>query len=329
MATADSEDGSSVDSFTSHDGSSKGATQSRSTNSITGTSGTGSGADIRETAKMLRKDKQIRRIRIMSLAVITVTAIVVSMAVYGSLRSAEQLEFERRFLDQSSQIGQALESQLDVKLRAIDALSVTVTSYAESRSGGWPTITLPEFTYRSASTLSIGGGIAIKLQPIVYRDDLEDWLEFSVQEQRWRAEGLDFQKKYPGALGSDGSDVDHNHRFLLEENHLNVSLTDGDMDNGNTTNEDLEDNGHLDHEHEQIQNISKYIFEVIDGIPTKVEDADIMLPVWQNSPVHDGLPWVNYDLYRNKRSVGALREVLEQQSAVLGQVFELAGSFHG
>jgi hypothetical protein len=329
MATTDYEDGLSAESFTSQDESSNSAEHSRSTNSITGTSGTGSGnADIRETTKMLKEDKKIRTIRAMSLAVLIATAIVVSTVVYRSLRSAEQLEFERRFSDQSSQIGQALESQLDVKLRAIDALSVTVTSYVESRSGGWPNITLPEFSYRSASTLSIGGGISINLQPIVYREDLEEWLEFSVQGQGWRAAGLDFQKKYPGALGSDGSDIDHDHRFLLEEN-LNVSLTDRDMDNGNTTNEDLEDDEHLDHDHEQIQNISEYIFEVIDGIPTKVEDAEIMLPVWQNSPVHDGLPWVNYDLYRKERSVGALQEVLEQQSAVLGQVFELAASFHG
>jgi hypothetical protein len=329
MATTDYEDAPSVDSFTSQDESSKSAGQSCSTNSITGTSGTGSGnADIRETTKMLQKDKKIRMIRVMTLAALTVTAIVVSTAVYRSLRSAEQLEFERRFSDQSSQIGQALESQLDVKLRAIDALSVTVASYVGPQSGGWPNITLPEFSYRSASTLSIGGGISINLQPIVYRENLEEWLEFSIQGQGWRAEGLDFQKTYPEALGSDGSHVGHDHRFLLEEN-LNVSLTDRDMDNGNTTNEDLEDNGHLGHGHEQIQNISEYIFEVIDGIPTKVEDAEIMLPVWQNSPVHDGLPWVNYDLYRKERSVGALREVLEQKSAVLGQFFELAASFHG
>jgi hypothetical protein len=328
MATTDYEDGSSADGFASQD-ESLSADLSASSASITGGSGAGSGSgntDIRETSTLIQEDRKIRTIRALSLAFLIITTIVVSTVVYGSLNKVEQLEFERTFAEQSSQIGQALESQLDVKLRAIDALSVTVTSYVGSRSVGWPKITLPEFSYRSASTLSIGGGISIKLQPIVYRDDMEEWLEFSVQEQGWRAEGLDFQKLFPGALGSDGSV--HDRRFLLEEN-LNVSLTDGDMDNGNTTNQDLDDDGHLDHEHEQIQNTSEFIFEVIDGIPTKVEDVDIMLPVWQTSPVHDGLPWVNYDLYRNEKSVGALREVLEQQSAVLGHFFELAGSFHG
>jgi hypothetical protein len=327
MATTDYEDGSSIEISTSRDESSKSAEESLNTGSVDGTSGAGSGTvDIRETTEMIQDDKKIRMIRVMSLGFLIITAIVVSTAVYGSLKNAQTQKFERRFSDQSSHIGQALESQLDVKLSAIDALSVTVTSFVGSRSGGWPNITLPEFSYRSASTLSIGSGISINLQPIVYREDLEEWLEFSIQGQGWRAESLDFQERYTGALGSNGSD--HDRRSLSEEN-LNVSLTDRDMDNGNTTNEELEDDGHLDHDHERIQNTSEFIFEVIDGIPTKVEDADIMLPVWQNSPVHDGLPWVNYDLYRKERSVGALREVLEQQSAVLGQSFELAASFHG
>jgi hypothetical protein len=263
----------------------------------TSNTATNDSAGIQEAAKLFQNDDRVRLLRDVALMLLVLTATFVSSAVYVSLRASEQREFENRFADQSAQVGHALNSQLGVKLRAIDSLSVTLTSYAGSRSSGWPNVTLPDFDYRAASTLSIGRSIAVELHPLVYRENMREWEEFSFHAQEWRREDLEFQSMYQNSnknsLDSDG---------VFEENQNNPN----------------------------VQNISEFIFHVNDGIPTKVEEADIMLPLWQHSPVHDdGIPWVNYDVLKQERNEDALTEVMQNQVAVLGQFFDLSQSFHG
>jgi hypothetical protein len=299
MATTE-DDGLSISSFTDKEDGSTGSFPGGTSNTATNDS-----AGIQEAAKLFQNDDRVRLLRDVALMLLVLTATFVSSAVYVSLRASEQREFENRFADQSAQVGNALISQLGVKLRAIDSLSVTLSSYVGSRSSGWPNVTLPHFDYRAASTLSIGRSIAVELHPLVYRENMREWEEFSFHAQEWRREDLEFQSMYQNSnqnsLDSDGVH-DHDHRFLFEENHNNPN----------------------------VQNISEFIFHVNDGIPTKVEEADIMLPLWQHSPVHDdGLPWVNYDALKQERNKDALAEVMQNQVAVLGQFFDLSESFHG
>jgi hypothetical protein len=268
-----------------------------------GTSNTGTNEDagVQEAAKLLQNDARIRLLRHLALLLLLLTGTLVSSAVYMSLRASEQREFETRFADQSAHAGHAFRSELGIKLRTIDSLSVSITSHAGSQSSGWPNFTLPDFGYRAATTLSIGRSIAVALYPLVYRENVREWEEFSYQAQEWRREDLEFQSMHPNSLDSDGVH-DHDHRFLFEEYHNNPN----------------------------VQNISEFIFHVNDGIPTKVEEAGIMLPLWQHSPVHDdGLPWVNYDVLKQERNEDALAEVMQNQVAILGQFFDLSESFHG
>jgi hypothetical protein len=291
------DDSLSISSFTDKVGGSTESFPGGASNTTTNDS-----AGIQEAAKMLENDDRIRLFRDVALMLLLLTATFVSSV---SLRASEQSEFENRFADQSAQVGHALSSQLGVKLRAIDSLSVTLTSYARSQSSGWPNVTLPRFDYRAASTLSIGSSIAVSLHPLVYRENIREWEAFSFHAQEWRREDLEFQSIYQNSnqnsLDLDGVN-DHDHRSLFEENQNNPN----------------------------VQNISEFIFHVNDGIPTKAEEADIMLPLWQHSPVHDdGLSWVNYDVLQQKRNEGALAEVMQNQVAVLGQFFDLSKSFHG
>lgn len=298
-------DGLSIASFTSHEDD----TESNSRNEKTGSAGD---SDVRQKANLLRKDKRIVMIRAIALCVLFIASIVVSGAVYTGLRAAEQREFENIFDDQSTHIGQAIKSELELKLRALDGLSVTMTSYAGSRVGNWPNISLPEFSYRSASTLKIGRGISIAIQPIVHKENLNQWEEFSIENQGWRREGLIFQTLFPDALSSDPG-----HDRKLEDDH---SMHTNQSDHGGLVNTNVDPGN--------VPNISELIFRVTDGIPTRAEE-DIMIPVWQHSPVHEGLPWVNYDLYSKEGNKGALLEVVENKKAVLGRFFELSESSNG
>jgi hypothetical protein len=301
------DDGLSIRSFTSrYDIEDKEGGSTESFHGGTSNDGTNDGAGIQEATKMLQSDARVRLLRHLALMLLLLTGTLVSSAVYMSLMGSEQREFETRFADQSAHAGHAFRSELGGKLRAIDSLSVSITSYAGSRSSGWPNVTLPDFSHRAATTLSIGRSIAVALHPLVYRENMREWEEFSYQAQEWRREDLDFQIMYP----KDGVQ-DHNmgHRYLFEENFSTAT--------GN-------------HVSKNVQNISKCIFRVNDGIPTKVEESDIMLPLWQHSPVHDdGLPWVNYDVRKQESNEDALAEVMQNEVAILGQLFDLSESFDG
>jgi hypothetical protein len=290
------DDGLSITSFSSRcdiEGKEGGSTK------CTSNTGMSEGAGVRDAAKMFQNDARICLLRDVALMLLVLTGTLVSSAIYMFLRASEQREFENRFADQSVQVGNALSSELGVKLRTIDSLSVSITSHAGSRSSAWPNVTLPDFGYRAATTLSIGRSNAVALYPLVYLENMGEWEEFSYQAQEWRREDLEFQSMYQDL---NQNSLDSDDRFLFEENRNNPN----------------------------VRNISEFIFHVNNGIPTKVEGAHIMLPLWQHSPVHDdGLPWVNYDILKQERNGVALAEVMQNQVAVLGQVFDLSESFHG
>jgi hypothetical protein len=87
----------------------------------------------------------------------------------------------------------------------------------------------------------------------VYKENQREWEEFSVEAQGWRREGFAFQSMFPDALTTVVREHDehdeHDHRFMVN------------MDT--------------------VQNISEFIFRVIDGVPTKVVVVvDLMMPLW-------------------------------------------------
>ncbi|CAJ1946025.1 unnamed protein product [Cylindrotheca closterium] len=259
---------------------------------------------VLESTNLLRKDTRIRVLRAAALLILIFAAIVVSFVVYSSLRASEQREFETRFWDEAAQVGNALENEMQSKLRAIDSLSVTTTSYANSRGRTWPNITIPEFSYRAASVLTIAGGISMALQPVVTSDLLEGWEQYSEKEQKWITSDLDFQEMYPSALESQQGDGGVGRRRKTQEEGTKPPRI------------------------RNQYNISEFVFHVENGIPKRSE-ANITLPFWQHSPVLDGLPWINYDIFEKEGNKGPILEVLTNQQAAFGMIYELSDSIRG
>jgi len=300
------EDEYSVDNFSSDDDISLYSKEEEEGETATTRSNTSSNTeDLLESTNLLRKDIRIRMIRAAALLILIVAAIVVSFVVYTTLRASEQREFETRFLDQAAQVGNALRKEMQSKLRVIDSLSVTTTSYANSRGRTWPNITIPEFSYRAASVLTIARGISMALQPVVTSDLLEAWENYSVKEQKWITYDLAFQEMYPSALESQ-RDV-------------------GDIRRGRKTQEAPPK---PPKKVKNRYNVSEFVFHVEDGVPKRSE-KNMTLPFWQHSPVLDGLPWINYDVFEKEENKGPILEVLNNQQAALGMIYELSDSIRG
>eukprot|EP00980_Cylindrotheca_fusiformis_P002073 scaffold463_cov92-Cylindrotheca_fusiformis.AAC.2 len=282
------DDGLSDDDSSSHYQSSKSADETPLSNPNTGESGGSS--DARETTKMLQQDWKIRMFRHVTIALLVATGITISVAIFAGLRNTERRDFENSFAFQASQIEQAMGAELNSKLRALDSMSVAATSFSRAAitpNEVWPYMTLPHFPPLAAGALNIGRGLSLSLVPIIHRQHMAEWQDYSVRAQGWMTRSREFQTTHPNAFITGGSPV-----FEKEMNHE--------------------------------RNISKFIFEFIDGIPTKVEDRDFMLPIWQMGPLPTGLPWVNYDIGGRKSTATAVHEVVETKSCVLGDLIELA-----
>jgi len=264
-------------------------------------------SEMQETTQMLQRDHKVRRIRIITIAVLIIAAAAVCGGVYTGLLRSEQREFENRFEDQAKQIGHALESELHNKLRAIDALSVTITSFAGSQKDGnqWPNVTVPEFPYRAASTLSVGRAISVALQPMVSLDRIAQWETYSVQRKQWQKEVLAFQSKFPEAMRPHS---------IEGTNDTNSSS--------------LGRGGKI-----AAESISNYVFRIDnDGVPSRITNSStdhVVLPLWQHAPIHNGLPRTNFDVYTTEKNRAALDQVMQNHVAVLGQAFDLCDSSDG
>ncbi|CAJ1963516.1 unnamed protein product [Cylindrotheca closterium] len=165
-----------------------------------------SSAEMREAMNGFRSDKRVRLLRDVALMLLLLSALFVSTGVYFSLTSSERREFENTFDDQATQVGHDLANQLEAKLRALDAFSVSITSYARQVSTNWPNITVPDFAERAASTLRASKGTALAIHPVVKGEDLMKWEEYAVQNQAWLEESLDFQSRQsPKVLGGSST----------------------------------------------------------------------------------------------------------------------------
>jgi len=145
------------------------------------------------------------------------------------------------------------------------------------------------------------------LQPVVTSDSLEAWERYSVKEQKWITFDMAFQELYPSALESKQGDVRRRSRRSLRE-----------------TKQDSKPPKRIKNRY----NVSEFVFHVEDGVP-KRSNKNLTLPFWQHSPVLDGLPYINYDVFEKEDNQGPILEVLNKQQAALGMIYELSDSVHG
>ena len=84
------------------------------------------------------------------------------------------------------------ENKARVKFSILENLATTITSHSLSTEGGWPNITLPFFEREARSLLNISGAEFIAFAPLITEEEKAAWEEYSVENQGWLREGLDF-----------------------------------------------------------------------------------------------------------------------------------------
>jgi hypothetical protein len=302
-------------------------------------SGAGSGGGLSVSVSATRKidtpsnlrtrDPNIRMIRIVVFLVLIAAGIIVSLFVYFAARKSETAEFELRWDDQSAHVTHAFVSETSSKLSNIDALAITLQSHAILNKGQigatWPLFIIPDFSYRAASTMTNTMAESITLLPIVHSNDRKIWESYSVAQQFWRQDGLDFQERFPDALSTGSHDMagDMGHRLLNEEEVMYRGNMTANMSTGT---EDMVAN---ETQYNAGESIAEFIWRVQDGKPIPDPQFGPYFPVWQHMPVHKGFSWVNFNKADVEIDNEAISAVLASNKAVIGKTWDLASSNQG
>jgi hypothetical protein len=94
------------------------------------------------------------------------------------------------------------------KRTSIDSIARQLTSHALFANETWPFVTLPDFERRARLTLELAQFIGIFVLPLVTRENLEAWGNYSVANQAWYWEGMELQARTTG-FNATSSGVEH------------------------------------------------------------------------------------------------------------------------
>jgi class 3 adenylate cyclase len=221
------------------------------------------------------------------------TAALVSTIVCMYTKNDQVQDFESAFEGHATRIQESFYDTIERKLEAVDALSVTITSYAKSTGATFPNVTLPDFEIRCSNSRVLSDTSVINYQPVVTDETRLGWEAYQIANRGHFDEAL-----ASGIAQRAQQDV----RF---------GQIDGDGDKRGLQESDLRD---------VIMNLEP------DGTTSVApEGSGPYLPVWQISPVVPMKSLLNFNVLSHPAGAGSYSEVINTGQAVIDISANLEG----
>lgn len=146
-------------------------------------------AALRERQLLARRETRVvGRLRLYLLAFLAVTGGLCAYATYRYTRAVQVDDFASRFASLAASVADRFHDAVGRKLGALDSLSVSFTSYSHQRAEdgngeSFPTVTLPDFETRAATTRILADGVYLFWLPLVRDDQRAAWEAYAYQNQ--------------------------------------------------------------------------------------------------------------------------------------------------
>jgi hypothetical protein len=259
-----------------------------------------------------RETQAVKYVRMLFLAVMVTTTVIVAVMIYVSAERYEEDAFELAVKEQALAIGNSWTSHLAQQLTALQALGVSITSYssystaaaaaAVNNASTWPLVTIPDFAQRVGPLASLVEGVMVL--PLISDNTIRSsWEDYALLNQDWIQEGL-------ATAEQASTSTSTNTRKTIKTSTRKTSSTAEDI-----TGRRLQQNTTG-----IFETIFKWEEEGDDGIKTRVveDSSPPFLPVWQSSPVQ--VDAVNYNMISQKSTLNAsIDAALQSQLAVLSE----------
>ncbi|CAB9510132.1 Receptor-type guanylate cyclase gcy [Seminavis robusta] len=140
------------------------------------------------------EDRWVRYWRIMLMLVLLAVAVGVSVTVFLVFQQKEEDDFHRAYEDHAKKILGSFKRNAVMRLSAVESLAVGIASSAKAQGQVWPNVTFPDFEQRVRYVLDLAWMISLQFYPIVQPATLDGYNAFTVANQGWLQEGLDWQE---------------------------------------------------------------------------------------------------------------------------------------
>jgi class 3 adenylate cyclase len=165
---------------------------------------TSNGTSTAEPSRAIPKDqlaenetRAVFKLRVLVLLALLLAAIAVSLVVYFITSNSEEDEFQGQYEGHATKVLESFEDIIELKMEALAALGVGLTSYARGQNGtSWPFVTMNDFQQRAASARSLSNALFLQVLPIVSDENRNAWEEYSLQNTGWLAEGRAYQERF-------------------------------------------------------------------------------------------------------------------------------------
>lgn len=220
-------------------------------------------------------------------------------------KNNEKENFEDEFNALADQVIDSFHLSASNQLAAMDALSVSYTSYALTSGNSFPNITLPHYEIKGANTRIISHGFITHFFPVISNEDRRGWEEYATEAMSHQMESFVSQTKLsaaqdvkfgydpmPAKLAGTGG------RALMEEGQDFQEVSDIPLD----AYLGLGDSHHLDDRDLQGATPLGRPFSpvIVDEYGVEeVEGSGPFFPLWQTTPtvILPGLMTLNCNRY--------------------------------
>jgi len=126
-----------------------------------------------------KETKVVRHLKLAVIAVLLISVIITGYVVHVYLRNVEQKDFENQFSEDSVKILSTMSRNIDRILEAMDALTVSMVSFARATNQTWPFVVIPDFAVRAEKIRAIAGAVYINTYHSVSAKQRAEWEHFT------------------------------------------------------------------------------------------------------------------------------------------------------
>eukprot|EP00934_Nitzschia_sp_Nitz4_P001797 Nitzschia sp. Nitz4//scaffold14_size191712//189680//191729//NITZ4_001758-RA/size191712-augustus-gene-0.235-mRNA-1//1//CDS//3329537032//1797//frame0 len=131
--------------------------------------------------------------RTIMMFVLIAVATTLSLVVYYVSEDSEQNSFHYGFEVVADKLAREFEGGGVRRLTAIESFAAQISSYARSTNSTWPNVALPDYELHGRYIMDLSDMLGLVLFPIVTKENRESYERFTVENQGWIEEGLEFQ----------------------------------------------------------------------------------------------------------------------------------------
>lgn len=137
-----------------------------------------------------RENRGVIRMRGLVFLVLFGTAALISTGTYVLTRHDQEIDFQKAFTADATKIIESFNKAVERRLESIDALSVSITTFAHDSGSTFPNVTISDFAIRGSNTRVLSDSTIIHYHPVVTEKTRKGWEAYQIENRGQFASSL-------------------------------------------------------------------------------------------------------------------------------------------